>query len=397
MAHFQPSDVKSMSRRIHGLMLPNENGGSCHAGQPCNLVRKREVGEAFLTLWADNCPMQPSVRSVAQEACVGWNHASKVIEELLDTGDLVDPELARPNQMDSGRFVGVGARSLKLEEEVFLPALRTEKPNRPNLDCIRQLERRHGTKVLSPFITKWFQKRFNHPDNFRKPNLVPLDKFKTENLLRCIDFCDIIDKFPNKSIFNFLDEKRIVNKDAMASGIRADPTTAFMDFMPVSGDFHDAFNLFAVVSANPEKRHPIEWITGRENGDSHCFVPFMKHLITSGWFSHDEVLVMDNAAIHTGGDADIVEDLLWDTVMEGRALNVLAPLSQSSTFLLEESNHSNTKLQALALTWSCTKPTEFCATWTALQSSAASCIVDTELAACPNATSSTACPSLLAA
>jgi hypothetical protein len=312
-----------MSRRIHGLILPNGNGGSYHPGQPYNLVRKREVGEAFLTLWADNYPMQPSIRSVAQEARVGWNYASKVIEELLDTGDLVDPELTRPNQMDSGYFVGVGARSLKLEEEVFLLALRTEKPNRPNLDYIRQLERRYGTKVSSPFITKWFQKRFNHPGNFRKPNLVPLDKFKTENLLRYIDFCDIIDKFPDKSIFNFLDEKHIVNKDAMASKIRADPTTGFMDFIPVSGDFRDAFNLFAVVSANPEKRHPIEWIIGRENGDSHCFVAFIKHLITSGWFRHDEVLVMDNAAIHTGGDADIVEDLLWDTVIEGRALNVL--------------------------------------------------------------------------
>jgi hypothetical protein len=83
-------------------------------------------------------------------------------------------------------------------------------------------------------------------------------------------------------------------------------------------------NLFAVVSVNPEKLHRIEWIIGRENGDSHCFVAFVKHLIPSGWFRHDEVLVMDNAAIHTGGDADIVEDLLWDTVIEGPALNVLA-------------------------------------------------------------------------
>jgi hypothetical protein len=134
--------------------LPNRDGGSCHPGQPCNLVRKREVGEAFLTLWADNCPMQPSVRSVAQEAGVGWNHASKVIEELLDAGDLVNPELTRPNQMDSGHFVGVGSRALKLEEEVLLLALRTEKPNRPNLDCIREPDRRHRTKVSSPLINQ---------------------------------------------------------------------------------------------------------------------------------------------------------------------------------------------------------------------------------------------------
>jgi hypothetical protein len=129
----------------------------------------------------------------------------------------------------------------------------------------------------------------DQPGNFRKPNLVPLDKFKTQNLLRCVDFCDIIDKFPDKSIFNFSYEKHTVNKDAMASEIRADPTTGFMDSMPVSGNFRDAFNLFAVVSTNPEKRHPIKWINGRENGDSHSFIAFVKHLITSGWFRHNEV------------------------------------------------------------------------------------------------------------
>jgi hypothetical protein len=304
-------------------MLPNRNGGSYHPGQSYNLIRKREVGEAFLTLWEDNCPMQPSVLSVARKARVGWKYASKVIEELLETGDLLDPELTRPNQEESGYFVGVGSRALKLEEEVFLLALRTEKPNRPNLDYIRELDRMHGTLVSTTFITQWFKKRFNHPGNFRKPNLVPLDKFRTENLVRYLDFCDIIDKFPDKTILNFLDEKHIVNKDALPKKIRADPTTGFMDFIPVSGDFRDAFNLFAVVSANPDKPHPIEWSIGRENGDSHCFVAFIKHLIQSGWLRHNEVLVMDNAGIHTGGDADIVEDLLWNTIIEGRALNVL--------------------------------------------------------------------------
>ena len=76
--------------------------------------------------------------------------------------------------------------------------------------------------------------------------------------------------------------------------------TGFMDFIPVSGDFRDAFNLFAIVSASLNKHHPIEWIIGRENCDSQCFVAFIKHLSRSGWFRQDKVLVMDNAAIHTG-------------------------------------------------------------------------------------------------
>ena len=312
-----------MSRQVHGLILPNVNGGSYHPGQAYNLIRKREVGNAFLTLWAGNYPIQPTVRSVAQEAHVGWKYASKVIDELLETGDFVDPRLTRPNQKEAGFFVGVGSRTLKQEEEVFLLALRTEKPNRPNLDYIRELHGRYGILVTSSFITRWFQKRFNYPSSFRKPNLVPLDKFKTGNLLRYIDFCKIIDKFPDKTVLNFLDEKHIVNKDALPSKIRADPLTGFMAYIPVSGDFRDAFNLFAIVSANPDKPHPIEWIIGRENGDSHCFVAFIKHLIRNGWFRHHEVLVMDNAAIHTGGVADIVDDLLWNTIIEGHELNVL--------------------------------------------------------------------------
>jgi hypothetical protein len=226
-----------MSRRINGLILPNRNGGYYHPGQAYNLIRKKEVGQVFLTLWEDNYPTQPSVRAVARVAGVGRVYAKKVIKELLETGDLLDNELTRPNKKETQLFVGVGSRALNLEEEVFLLALRTEMPNRPNLDYIRELHARYGTKVSSGFITEWFKKRFNYPGNFRKPNLVPLDKFRTENILRYIDFCAIMDKFPDKTIVNFLDEKHIVNFEALPSKIRADPVTGFMDFIPVSGDF----------------------------------------------------------------------------------------------------------------------------------------------------------------
>ena len=132
---------------------------------------------------------------------------------------------------------------MKQEAGVFLLALRTEKPNRSNLDYIRELHRRNGTLVTSSFVTRWFKKRFNYPGSFRKPNIVPLDRFNTGNLLRYIDFCNVIDKFPDKTVLNFLDEKNIVNKDALPSKIRADPLTGFMHFIPISGDLHDAFNL----------------------------------------------------------------------------------------------------------------------------------------------------------
>jgi hypothetical protein len=46
-------------------------------------------------------------------------------------------------------------------------------------------------------------------------------------------------------------------------------------------------------------------------------------LISSCWFEHRDVLILDNAVIQSGGDAGNVEDYLWDTVVDGRPLNVL--------------------------------------------------------------------------
>jgi transposase len=179
--------------------------------------------------------------------------------------------------------------------------------------------------VSSAFVTQWFKKRFDHPGTSRKPNLVPLDKFRSKNLVQHFDFCAIIDEHPDKTVFNFSDEKQVVNKDALPCKIRACPTNGFMDFIPVSsGDFRDAFNLFTAVSANPDKPHPVAWMIGQENGDSHSFVAFVNHLIVSGFIRHGKVVAMDNARTHTGGVAEMAADLLWNAVVDGRASHVLA-------------------------------------------------------------------------
>jgi hypothetical protein len=49
---------------------------------------------------------------------------------------------------------------------------------------------------------------------------------------------------------------------------------------------------------------------GRDNGNATSFVAFIEYMIGTRFFLHNKILVMDNAAIHTGGKAEIVEDLL---------------------------------------------------------------------------------------
>jgi hypothetical protein len=106
---------------------------------------------------------------------------------------------------------------------------------------------------------------------------------KLEKEVFLLALIQVIDKHPDKTIFNFSDEKEVVNKDALPSKICADPTNGFMDLVPVSGDFHDAFNLFPAVSANPDKPHPVAWTIGQKIGDPRSFVAFVNHSIVSGF------------------------------------------------------------------------------------------------------------------
>jgi transposase len=82
-------------------------------------------------------------------------------------------------------------------------------------------------------------------------------------------------------------------------------------------------NLLAITGANPRKAQNMAHSLGVENGDSAAFILFIEGLIVSKWFEVGDILIMDNAAIHAGGEAAIVENLLWECQVNGTPLRVL--------------------------------------------------------------------------
>jgi hypothetical protein len=150
-----------------------------------------------------------------------------------------------------------------------------------------------------------------------------LDKFWPENVLKYAHYRLKVSLFQDHSRWNFLDEKHLVNKDMLPNCVRACPLTGRVTAIPVSGEFREAYNLFAIISTNPDKPYTIDYMIGRENGNAASFVAFIEYLIGTRFFLHNKILVMDNAAIHTGAEAKIAEDLLWDMVVKRRPLNVL--------------------------------------------------------------------------
>jgi transposase len=79
----------------------------------------------------------------------------------------------------------------------------------------------------------------------------------------------------------------------------------------------------AVISPNPEKEYPIDYTIGEENGTSEAFVAFITYLIAKRFLRHNEVLVMDNASIHYQNNATVIEDMLWETIVDGLPLYIL--------------------------------------------------------------------------
>lgn len=122
---------------------------------------------------------------------------------------------------------------------------------------------------------------------------------------------------------NFLDKKHIVNHNCIPKKVRNDPLTGERPAIFVSGNFCDTFNIFVCISVNPVKKTPIAYHIERNNWTAVCFVAFISNMIKKGWLLHNEILIMDNATVHTGKQSSIVKDFLWYTVIDGRPLKIL--------------------------------------------------------------------------
>ena len=165
------------------------------------------------------------------------------------------------------------------------------------------------------------------------PCLIPVDKFNLRNLSCFKELYEAVTRLPDHTKYNFLDEKHLLNRDVYKAKVRQDPLTGYLPYIKVSGDFRDAFNLFACISTNTEKNLPVFYNIQKNRGTSVSFMEFIVEMIACRFLRHNEVIVMDNAAIHSGGESTILEDILWNTVIDEKLLRIfLLPLLTSISF-----------------------------------------------------------------
>ena len=125
------------------------------------------------------------------------------------------------------------------------------------------------------------------------------------------------------SVFNFLDKKHFAKGDCFSYRGRADPLTGILEGIPVDGNFRESQTLMACVSPNAMKDKHVFYTVAKETNNAYSFMAFVELMVLYRFLRHNEVLVMDNAPIHTGGVATSVEDFLWNHEVDGEPLRIL--------------------------------------------------------------------------
>ena len=296
----------------------NENDGIYGNGEAYDIAKKLEVLTIYYEVANETIGRITSVQEVARRVKVSKTFVYKILAEFRLLGYLEDPTFA----MERAALLMRRRTKIHPEASLFLLALRYENDLRPLITYREELLKEMGLNVSVSTIDCFFKTRFDFAGNLRKPNLVPLDKWKPANIEAYHRFMTIIAPL-NHWKFHFLDEKHIVNKDCQGNRVRADPLTGAVRCIKVSGNFREAYNMIAIISANPVKPQPINYILGKENGTAAVFTAYIKQLIAYRWFEHGDILIMDNASIHTGAEASIVADLLWTVKLDVRPLHVL--------------------------------------------------------------------------
>ena len=301
----------------------NEMGGFYKRGDRYPYAKKKEVVVTYFRLWEQSFPRRPSYLQVSRQTKIGRTTVRKFILEFEETGELRDPDEAKMKKLLEGPKKYAVKNVLTPGEENFLLSLRAEDPTRPNQSYINELYAASGRMVDSSFVSRWFQHRFEYKGSFKKSNNIPLDKFREANWFRYYEFRMYLSLAADHMVYNFLDEKHFANHQGHEIRGRSDPVTGILEGIPVEGNFRDAKSIIACVSPNPMKDRHVFFTIGRDTNNGYSFMAFVEMMVTTKFLRHGEVLVMDNAPIHTGGAAASIEDFLWNQVVDGQPLRIL--------------------------------------------------------------------------
>jgi hypothetical protein len=279
----------------------NANGGIFIPGASYGYEKKLEVAAAYHRGLEMNPPA--TVTSISRECKVGQKFVDKVLEELNVNGRVL-----RPTDIEREE------RCTKISGFAATVILRRymEEPSRSKRSYRDLLFAYTGIVVCERTINNFFLKSLPFRGSMVKPNLVPLDKFRPENVANMIEFVNFIVTERPRNI-KWGDEKNLKGQELYCRKVRRNPLTGEIPSVTTDPDFRNTHNITGFCGIDT-RTNPVWYrITRNAEGmnDSECFFDSIVDAINDGFLRCGDVLVLDNAAIHNGGDNEAMAEWLW--------------------------------------------------------------------------------------
>ena len=109
----------------------------------------------------------------------------------------------------------------------------------------------------------------------------------------------------------FADEKLIKGQELFNRLVRRNPITGEKPAMTPDPDFRNTHSITGFCSFSSEKR-PVVFRIHEGNNNAEQFAQDVEEAVACGYVRPGDILVIDNAAYHTGRGNNVIEEWLWD-------------------------------------------------------------------------------------
>ena len=145
-----------------------------------------------------------------------------------------------------------------------------------------------------------------------KPNLVPFDKFWPNDVANMIDYINfIVGKRPCN--IKWCNKKNLKGQELFSWKVRRNPLTGQIPSVSTDPDFRNTHNIVGFCGIDT-RTNPVWYRIQRnaeETNNSDSFFDVVVDAINEGFLRSGDVLVLDNARIHNGGDNEAMAEWLW--------------------------------------------------------------------------------------
>ena len=257
----------------------------------------------------DKCDgARPSINAIAKESGVGWHYVEKVETELLDTG-----EVALPKDIYRTRAYpdSPGARTLDAIDSFVLYALYQKDQQRSLDSYVNHLFYYTGTVVSASVVSRFFLHAFPIKGGLCKPNLVPYDKFRPANIQKAKEYVRILAQLDPTRV-KYCDEKSLKGKSIYNKKPRRDIVTGIIPAVLTAPDLRNTYSIIGICSID-RRTTPVRFRITDITVNAELFAMEIEAAVATKFLTPGDVLVMDNAANHTGKENTVLEDWLWNS------------------------------------------------------------------------------------